>query len=258
MPPSGPKDDLPHEEMGDPDVVDADVVDIDTYEEDDGSDSPPKPVRAKAAPTSRPGTPPATGEKKTINKLTFVLTVLLAIAVVIIVRQAGLGPSANDNPTLPANHPDISQMDMGQMATLDEEKVAELNQKIEDNPQDVDTLKELGKTYVDARQYQNALDALNKAIEVAPDDMESHLMAGVCKYSLNNFEGAKESWMKATELDPTKAEPWFNLGFVYLMEEPVDEAELTRVWDKVLELAPDSDMAADIMKYRESAETNGD
>ena len=42
------------------------------------------------------------------------------------------------------------------------------------------------------------------------------------------------------------------------MEEPVDEAELTRVWDKVLELAPDSDMAADIMKYRESAETNGD
>lgn len=190
------------------------------------------------------------GKKPPINKLTFILTVLLAIAVVIIVRQAGM-EAPRGSSQMPANHPDISQMQQ-EVPKLDEAKVAELQAKLAAQPDDLSSLKELGKVYFDGRDYQKASDTLKKALAIASSDFEVQLMLGVSEYSMNRYDEAERHWIAATELDPSKAEPWYNLGYVYLMREPVDTAKLTAAWDKVVQLAPESDMAKDIKTYREN------
>ncbi|MDO5049833.1 MAG: tetratricopeptide repeat protein [Actinomycetaceae bacterium] len=183
-----------------------------------------------------------------VNKLTYVLVALLAAAIVIIVWQAGRGtPMATE---MPAGHPDVSQMDTANVPELDADKVAELKAVLEDSPNDVEALKELGKLYFDSLHYQDASEYFTKAAQLAPDDIEVHLMAGVTEFNLNNFDPAEKYWKRATEIDPNKAEPWYNLGFIYLMRDPVDTENLNLVWDKVLELAPDSDMAETVRGYQ--------
>ncbi|MDP9801565.1 tetratricopeptide (TPR) repeat protein [Arcanobacterium wilhelmae] len=218
------------------------------------------PAAATQAAIATSGTNARMG-KRGYTKLEIVLVVLLAICLVIIIRQSG----ANSSPTsLPSGHPDISQM-QGNPAgagsksasaghqTLDEKKVEELKKKLEANPKDLQARKDFGKLYFDAGFYQDASGHFDGALEIEPNDMETLLIAGVAKFNVNDFDGAEKLWKKATEVDPSKPEPWFDLGYVYLMRKPVDEANLKAAWDKVLELAPNSDMAKDINEYRKSS-----
>ena len=52
-----------------------------------------------------------------------------------------------------------------------------------------------------------------------------------------------------TELDPTTAEPWYNLGYLYMARTPPDEERAADCWNRVLQLAPDSQMAAAVQGH---------
>ena len=52
-----------------------------------------------------------------------------------------------------------------------------------------------------------------------------------------------------TELDPGVAEPWYNLGFLYMARTPPDAGRATECWNKVIEIAPDSDLAAGVRTH---------
>lgn len=237
-------------ETNDNKPLEDDAVGIEAFDDSELLDPEPQQTPAEPAPKTKK-------TKRGYTKLELVLVVLLAIAVVIIVRQSGI---QNSETQLPKNHPDISSMHGKATSkakkpgvTLNDGKVGELKKKIEANPQDIDSHKDLGKEYFDAGYYQDANTYFGRALELSPDDLETLLMAGVSEFNVNNFDAAEKHWTHATEVDATKPEPWFNLGYVYLMREPKDEAGLKRAWDKVLELAPDSDMAKAVKEYRQSA-----
>lgn len=52
-----------------------------------------------------------------------------------------------------------------------------------------------------------------------------------------------------TELDSSVAEPWYNLGFLYMAKTPPETGRATECWNKVLEIAPDSDLAAGVRTH---------
>lgn len=256
-------------------------VDIEVFLDNDELDPPRKPKRKEtkktdapteaqeqptsASKTAKPKNAPKTADApRGYTKLELFLVALLAICLVIIVKQSG-GTAAAPSGELPKGHPDISAMGgnftMGDGQTnphgtspqIDEKKVAELKKAIEADPKALAPRLELGKLYFDATFYQDASLQFEQALKLDPENMELLLIAGVSAFNINDFTTAERHWKKATQIDPQQAEPWYNLGYVYLMAKPVNEAELKAVWDKVLELAPDSDMAADIKKYREQA-----
>ena len=99
---------------------------------------------------------------------------------------------------------------------------------------------------VDAQARRAELEAL---LAASPDDADAHLELGVILYNLGEADAAKEHWETVILLDPATAEAWYNLGFYYLGQEPPDYTNARIVWDKVVELDPDSELAQVVLNH---------
>lgn len=112
-----------------------------------------------------------------------------------------------------------------------EEAVAEYEQALETEPQNVDILSNLGVAYYNLGQMDKAIEHYSKAIEIAPKDADirSNLAAAyVQKYQasgvLDHLESALEEYQTAVELNPSLAEAFFGLGVVYALLGQNDDA----------------------------------
>jgi tetratricopeptide (TPR) repeat protein len=209
-------------------------------------------------PVARPGAAPK-GQTKSaggIGRVNLVLVALLAAAIVIIVQQVGRSPTpetaATANPAATAIPSNATEY-----PALDEARETELKGQLETDPDNVGLLRDLGKLYFDSGLYQDAVIQFDKALQLAPDDVEVLLSLGVAEYSLNNYSAAEQHWLRATEVAPELPEPWYNLGFLYMAQTPPDYAGVERAWGKVVEIAPDSELAqtaaAHLERFRASS-----
>ncbi|WP_103063580.1 tetratricopeptide repeat protein [Actinomyces qiguomingii] len=244
-------------EDGDPgdDEVPADTEDEadveDVLAEDEEIDAPP-------AATGRRGRDRASStlERRTgVSRLNLILVALLAAAVVVIVRQAGQD-NASVGMVLPSGHPSISAtMSASEIAALDQaepvdpEREAELLAQAEADPEDLESRQELGVMYLRAALYQKAAIWLQQILDVDPDNLAALLAIGVVEYQSNQYEQAETHWLRASELAPQAAEPWYNLGFLYMARTPPDTERANECWEKVLQLAPDSAMATEVREH---------
>lgn len=188
------------------------------------------------------------------KKLNLVLVAALAVAVTVIIQQQG-ATRAGSGMQMPKNHPDISRMmsSEGRMnPEADASEIQKLRTQMSQRPQDSAPAKQLGKLFFDQGYYSDAASNFREAAKRDSHDIEIQMMLGASLYGTSDYAGAKQAWEQAAKLDPTKAEPWYNLGFVYLMSEPPDYENTRRVWGKVQELAPDSDMAKEVKKQLEN------
>ncbi|MGD9146785.1 MAG: tetratricopeptide repeat protein [Anaerolineae bacterium] len=112
-----------------------------------------------------------------------------------------------------------------------EEAVAEYEQALEDEPENVDVLSNLGVAYYNLGQLDKAIEQYSKAIEIAPKDADirSNLAAAyVQQYQTSGvsdqLESALEEYQTAVELDTSLAEAFFGLGVVYALLGRNDDA----------------------------------
>lgn len=188
------------------------------------------------------------------KKLNLVLVAALAVAVTVIIQQQGAIHSKSGM-EMPKNHPDVSQMMSPGGRTnpeADASEIQKLRKQMSQRPQDPAPAKQLGKLFFDQGYYSDAASNFREAAKRDSRDIEIQMMLGASLYGMSDYTAAKQAWEQATNLDPTKAEPWYNLGFVYLMSEPPDYDNTRRVWNKVQELAPDSDMAQEVQRQLEN------
>lgn len=82
-----------------------------------------------------------------------------------------------------------------------------------------------------------------------PEDVAANLELGVLAFNAGDLERAKELWTSATDADPRNPQAWYNLGFLHLAEEPMDLDAAQADWQKVLDVAPDSDLAATVKSH---------
>lgn len=201
---------------------------------DDFGDDEELGQRPKPKPTAKKG-----GKK---NRVNLILVTLLVAAVVIIVQQIG-HPAAN-SPELPEGHPSIGAGAEVSVSAVDKETEKALLERVNADPNDIEARKDLGKLYFDAGLYQDAITYFEQARQLSPDDVEVLLMLGVSQYSINDFDSAEQTWLQATKAAPEKAEPWYNLGFLYVAKTPPDYDAARKSWEKVTALEPDSELAA--------------
>lgn len=105
----------------------------------------------------------------------------------------------------------------------------------------------MGYAYFNKGEYQRAMLAFKEAIKFQPDMSMFHLWLGLAYMKLEMTKEAIAAYEAAKRLDARNMDIYYNLGFAYLKEGMRSEA--LDAFKRVVELSPESDAAADSMKY---------
>lgn len=190
---------------------------------------------AKAAYAVLAGEAPAVTEPARRSRLVPLLVALLGVGVIVGVYFMGGTPQGAAS--APASTPTASA------ALLDEARASELAAQVAANPADHDALRELGRMYYSVGDYPQAAVWQQKLVDALPEDTDARLALGVALFNDGDLDGAEKHWTRAAELDPTQAEVFYNLGFLYLSMDPPDLNKVRTAWNRVVQIAPDSALA---------------
>lgn len=206
--------------------------------EPDSTDDPP-PARTRRTPGNRTGL--STRRKATL----LLIGAALGLGLFLSVYQMGT-PSA----TLPANHPPVNAAAAAPTPVpLNEPLVAELTAKAKANPSDALVLRGLAEEYFRVGDFKTSATWQAKVVELNPGDKDNRLILGVTYYNDAQYGPAEQQWLAAAELDPKDPGPWYNLGFLYLSLDPPQDQKAEAAWQRVVELAPQSDMAKTVSEH---------
>jgi tetratricopeptide (TPR) repeat protein len=177
-----------------------------------------------------------------------VAAIVGAVAITVVVYNAGATsvPGFTGTPA-----PEASAA----AAQIDQARVAALMQNITADPKDVTSLQDLGDIYFAAGDYSTAGGWMEKILEVDPKNLTARLALGAAAFNLGNSADAEKQWRQVIELDPENVEAHYDLGFMYLSQDPPDMTNVKAEWTRVIEIAPDSDLAKNVQQHLASFES---
>lgn len=194
---------------------------------------------------------PTAGTRRRSGRVTPLRRVLLAaggvvaaVAIVFAVYSAGATSAVPGIDGTPA--PESST------ATLDTARVGELMSKLQANPQDVATLSQLGDLYFQAQDYKTAGDWMTKILAVDPKNISALLGLGAAQFNQGDSAGAEKQWRAVIAIEPQNQEAYYDLGFMYLSENPPDMANVAAMWNRVIEIDPTTDVAKTVKTHLDS------
>jgi len=222
---------------------------------DELTTAPDRPGRgAEAQPNVLSASPGATGAASPRRNRTLVRAVIAAAAVVGVAVIAIVGYNAGA-PSVPGFTGTPAPEASAGAVQIDQARVAELMQKITADPKDVTSLQELGDIYFAAADYSTAGGWMEKILAVEPKNLTARLALGAAAFNLGNSADAEKQWRQVLQLEPENLEAHYDLGFMYLMQDPPDMANVRAEWNKVIEISPDSDVAKTVQQHLASFES---
>jgi tetratricopeptide (TPR) repeat protein len=123
----------------------------------------------------------------------------------------------------------------------DENAIKFYLRSLECNPRDADTRNNLGLIYYRRGELDLAREQIEEALRLQPRFPDALYNLGLVYYQENRLEVAVRHFQTALTQDPTDVRARFNLGVVYY--EMGDLAKAEEQWAKVMESAPDSELA---------------
>ena len=193
-----------------------------------------------AQPLARGSADEPRGGAAGVNKLLIVALVAAIVVAIYAVGNMGSGPTATE----PA-----ASMPAPTAVALDQAKVTELKDRVSKDPADIESLRELGRLYHEAGEFQEAASWQQKIVDQRPDDLDALLALGVAHFNSGDLELAEKNWLKAAAVAPDKAAPHYNLGFLYLSKTPPDYDRMEQEWRQVVALEPGSEMAQTVAAH---------
>lgn len=139
---------------------------------------------------------------------------------------------------------------------IDTARVAELMQRISADPRDVESLQSLADIYYIANDFETAGGFLETILTVDPEDLTARLALGAALFNLGKPDEAEAHWRQVLTVDPDNLEALYDLGFMYLSRTPADVESARREWTRVIEIAPDSDVAKSIEQHLASLDAS--
>lgn len=134
-------------------------------------------------------------------------------------------------------------------STIDQTRVTALMGKIGANPRDIASLQSLGDIYFAATEYKTAAMWETKVLEVDPKNKTGLLALGAAQFNSGNNSEAEKAWLVAADLYPNLAEVHYDLGFLYLSQNPPNIAKVTYEWNKVIKIDPNSSVAKTVATH---------
>jgi cytochrome c-type biogenesis protein CcmH/NrfG len=153
-------------------------------------------------------------------------------------RAGGIAAGVTPAPSAAASTP-----------VLDQAAVAALMVKIQANPKDADSLMALGDAYYKTGDFKTAGDWFAKVTAVEPTNVRGFLALGATAFNQGDPATAETAWKQAVTIDEKNVEAHYDLGFLYLNRQPADMVGVQREWTRVVQLAPDSDIAKTVKAH---------
>lgn len=201
-------------------------------------------ARPRPAPRSRSVTPVWS---RLASKRVLGAAIGVAAIAVVVVAVSGFADSSI--PSAPG--PAASQ----EAAAMDEAAVADLMERIQADPNDTEALMALGDAFFAAGQYDVAAEWLGRLVAIQADDAGALLALGAAQFNSGDAAGAEASWVRVIELDPGSVEAHYDLGYLYLNQDPPDLEGMQREWQAVVDLAPGTEVAARVQPHLSGSES---
>jgi hypothetical protein len=195
----------------------------------------PRPVAVPGASYASPG---LAGPRRISRPLVAVVGLVAVVAIAIGVYQFGAPAAASAPSAAPAAS-----------AGLDEARVAELMGRIQANPNDTAALLELGDAFFQAGDYGASVTWLDKLVTLEPNNVRGRLALGAAQFNLGDNASAEANWVAVLDVYGENVEAHYDLGFLYLNQDPPDIDGVERHWNEVVRLAPGTDIATVVQQH---------
>jgi cytochrome c-type biogenesis protein CcmH/NrfG len=137
---------------------------------------------------------------------------------------------------------------------LDTQRVAELEQAASANPSSAAPRVELGNLYFNAERFDQAVPWYEAALKLNPKDVNASTDLGVCYYYTQQDDRALAQFEHSLSMDPNHVKTLFNQGIVRAFgKQDLDGA--TKSWQRVLDVAPDSEEGRRVKQILDSLKT---
>lgn len=109
-----------------------------------------------------------------------------------------------------------------------QKEIGKLMLKMQENPDDVETLVELASYFMNMQSWDKAQVFLNNAVVLKPADPEILYRLGICSFQLEQPAEAAGYFEQIAALEPTHAHALFNLGVLYrhYLDRPEEAEEI--------------------------------
>jgi cytochrome c-type biogenesis protein CcmH/NrfG len=176
-----------------------------------------------------------------------IVTVAAAVAVVVGVYDMGGGKGdTSSQGGQAAEAPNLSPGDRA--------RLSKLMKRLKASPDDVKTLVAVGNVFFNAHDFNGAGSFMQRALTVEPENVEARLALGAAEFNLNDVPDARRDWQRVIDADPENVEAYYDLGFLYVSQDPPDMENAKKMWGKVIELDPDSQVAKSVSTHLEGLE----
>jgi cytochrome c-type biogenesis protein CcmH/NrfG len=138
-------------------------------------------------------------------------------------------------PSGQGSHPAPTLDDMKRMA---DKKAEPLLAKLKTDPNNAETLNQLGILYRATHQFKEAEGYYEKALQVDPKNVNARTDLASCMYYTGDVDGALAQLQKSLSYDPKHAGTLMNIGIIeWKGKNDVNAA--VAAWQKLLKLNPD-------------------
>jgi tetratricopeptide (TPR) repeat protein len=126
-----------------------------------------------------------------------------------------------------------------QAPPLDEGRVQALTTIIKSDPKNVDAVVQLGNTYFDAEQFEQAIEWYKRAVDLDPKNADASTDLGISLYYTNRTDEALTQFEHSLKVSPQHTKTLLNKGIVLAFGKRDLKAAAVE-WEKVVSLAPNS------------------
>jgi cytochrome c-type biogenesis protein CcmH/NrfG len=128
-------------------------------------------------------------------------------------------------------------------------RLADLQACVAANPRDLNCTLELADLYFVNQQWPLSQTNYERAVEIDPHNVPAWLRLAATLIYQNQFDKAVPVLQQAGNLEPNNPEIQLLLGLALSRQDPPRNAEAISAWQRVMQLAPDTDLARQAAAY---------
>lgn len=134
-------------------------------------------------------------------------------------------------------------------ATTPASQATQLEERIKADAKDTAALSELGKLYLQQKNYPRAADLFSAALELSPDDnnLRNDFATALLFQGMTGM--AEKQFRRIIQAEPENPERYLNLAIVLSHKNPPSIEEAVIAWQKVVELDGSGELAEKAKVY---------
>ena len=165
------------------------------------------------------------------------------------VSPSAEAPSAAESTAMPRST--VGLEDVGKTRELDEKELQTLEAQARENPGDGAVRTRIGGLYMEGGRHGDAVPWLEEAIRIDPGDLHARNHLAIAYLNLGRLEPAVAAFEENLAKDPAHAASLLGLGRIKLYVQQDIQGGLA-LWEKLMEVAPDSAEAAAVKNELEA------